>query len=295
MSEHWKSTPRYWCKHCSTYVRDTQLERQNHESTAKHQGNLKRFLRDLHRGHEREEREKERARQEIARVTGVVAGSSSAASSLRSTGAQHAKSGAPSEAELKRQREQLAELGVAMPSEIRPEMAIPGEWTVTKTRVIKDDVDGGDAKKEATATGVRKRGAEEDKEEEEALQGLFKKPRKWGRDSRAMPQEEDSELDALLSGSILTRPTPSEDTVTKREEEPSEGIKQEVKEEVKEEDDNDAVKKEPDDEAPQGLTIPVKKEEEPALDRPVKPEESEGGPAPVVFRKRKPKGMLRQK
>ncbi|KFH46059.1 hypothetical protein ACRE_030620 [Hapsidospora chrysogenum ATCC 11550] len=303
MSEHWKSTPRYWCKHCSTYVRDTQLERQNHESTAKHQGNLKRFLRDLHRGHEREEREKERARQEIARVTGVVTGSSSAASTLRSAGAQHAKSGAPSEAELKRQREQLAELGVAIPSEVRPEMAIPGEWTVTKTRVIKDDADGGDAKKEAAATGVRKRETEEDKEEEAALQGLFKKPRKWGRDSRAMPQEEDSELDALLSGSVLTRPIPSEDTITKREEgEPAQGVKEgireeEVKEELKKEGDgDDAVKKEPDDEAPQGLAIPVKTEEAPGLDRPVKTEQTDGGgPAPVVFKKRKPKGMLRQK
>ena len=51
MSEYWKSTPKYWCKHCGIYVRDTKLERTNHEATGKHQGALKRFLRDLHRGH----------------------------------------------------------------------------------------------------------------------------------------------------------------------------------------------------------------------------------------------------
>lgn len=294
MSEHWKSTPKYWCKHCSCYVRDTKLERQNHEATAKHQGNLKRFLRDLHRGHEKDEREKERARQEIARVSGVVAGSSSssrsspATSALRSTGAQHAKPGVSTEAELKKQREQLAELGVAMPSEFRPEMAMPGEWTVTNTRVIRDARDDDDVKKETTATGVRKREAtEEEKTEEEAVRGLFKKPRRWGRDSKTMPQEEDKELDALLNGSILTRTEKTENGDIKPKE-PSTGIK----EEVKDEQDDDVVKAEPDIE-PQGLAIPAKTEE-PSLDPPVKTEDSETTAAPVVFKKRKPKGM-RQK
>ena len=293
MSEHWKSTPKYWCKHCSCYVRDTKLERQNHEATAKHQGNLKRFLRDLHRGHEKDEREKERARQEIARVSGVVAGSSSsslsssATSTLRSTGAQHAKTGAATEAELKKQREQLAELGVAMPSEFRPEMAMPGEWTVTKTRVIRDERDAEDVKKETKATGVRKREAtEEEKTEEEAVRGLFKKPRRWGRDSKTMPHEEDKELDALLSGSILTRTEEPEDGDDRPES--LKGIKDEVKEEER----DNIIKKEPDSE-PQGIAMPTKTEES-SLDPPVKTEDSEASAAPVVFKKRKPKGM-RQK
>ena len=59
MSEYWKSTPKYWCKHCSVYVRDTKLERTNHEATGRHQGAIKRSLRDLHRNAEQQERETE--------------------------------------------------------------------------------------------------------------------------------------------------------------------------------------------------------------------------------------------
>jgi hypothetical protein len=275
MSEYWKSTPKYWCKHCQIYVRDTKLERQNHESTAKHQGALKRFLRDLHRGHEREEREKERAKQEIARLNGVVSGSSSEAGPS-SRPAPRAPPSAPTEASLKKQREQLAEMGVAMPSEFRPEMAMPGQWTVTNTRIIetKKEEDE-DAKVETRANGVRKREVTEDeKEEEDAMRSLFKKPRRWGRDSKAMPQQEDQELDALLSGSTFAPRT----------------VKEEAEDVKKEEDDAtpDATVKTEDTEAV--------KTEAPDVEPLIKPEpeEAESGVQTVVFKKRKPKG-IRQK
>ncbi|PHH60763.1 hypothetical protein CDD82_2238 [Ophiocordyceps australis] len=109
MSEYWKSTPKYWCKHCSCYVRDTKLERQNHEATARHQGAIKRSLRELHRTHEREERDKERARREIARLNGVVSKDGPNASNP----AKSATRATSSETDLKRQRQQLADLGVA--------------------------------------------------------------------------------------------------------------------------------------------------------------------------------------
>ncbi|KAI1073077.1 hypothetical protein LB507_009070 [Fusarium sp. FIESC RH6] len=285
MSEYWKSTPKYWCKHCQIYVRDTKLERQNHESSAKHQGALKRFLRDLHRGHEREERDKERAKQEIARLNGVVSGSSSSAAgpSRPAPRAPQQQPSAPTEASLKKQREQLAEMGVAMPSDFRPEMAMPGEWTVTNTRVIEKTEEDGDVKVEKRANGVRKREAtEEEKEEENAMQSLFKKPRRWGRDSKAMPQE-DHELDALLSGSTFA-PRAVKEEVVKEEEE------------GKKEDEGD-TKKEDDD-----TTTPIKEEEETTVkteapDEPLikpEPEEAESGVQTVVFKKRKPKG-IRQK
>ncbi|RSM11420.1 hypothetical protein CEP52_002991 [Fusarium oligoseptatum] len=251
MSEYWKSTPKYWCKHCACYVRDTKLERQNHESTAKHQGALKRFLRDLHRGHEREEREKERARQEVARLNGVVAGSSSSSAASSSRPAPRAPPSAPSEVSLKKQREQLAELGV----------------------------EEEEAKVESIAVGVRKREATEDeKEEEEAVRGLFKKPRRWGRDSKAMPQEEDKELDALLSGSTFT-PRTTEEEVKKEEEE-----------------DNKDVKIEEDTKGDTALDATAVKAEAPDVEPPVKPEpeEATSGVQTVVFKKRKPKG-IRQK
>lgn len=282
MSEYWKSTPKYWCKHCACYVRDTKLERQNHDATGKHQGALKRFLRDLHRGHEREEREKEYARREIARVSGVVDGSSSSAgpSTAYSASARRDAPGVSSAVQLQRQREQLAEMGVAMPSEVQPEMAIPGQWTVTKTRVI--DTGGDPALVEARATGVRKREVtEEEQDEEEAVKGLFKKPRRWGRDTKAMPLDEDKELDALLSGSTFQPNNRDEDI---KQEEDAADDKANVKVE-------DTVAKE---EAPDSTTV---KTEVSAQETPVKPEPDvagESGIAPVVFKKRKPKG-IRQK
>ncbi|KAM0194356.1 hypothetical protein ACHAPA_005260 [Fusarium lateritium] len=275
MSEYWKSTPKYWCKHCQIYVRDTKLERQNHESTAKHQGALKRFLRDLHRGHERDEREKERAKQEIARLNGVVSGSSSEAGPS-SRPAPRAPPSAPTEASLKKQREQLAEMGVAMPSEFRPEMAMPGQWTVTNTRIIetKKEEDE-DAKVETRANGVRKREVTEDeKEEEDAMRGLFKKPKRWGRDSKVMPQQEDQELDALLSGSTFAPRT----------------VKEEAEDVKKEEDDAtpDATVQTEDTEA-----VKTEAPDAESLIKP-EPEEAESGVQAVVFKKRKPKG-IRQK
>ncbi|KAL7941192.1 hypothetical protein V8C42DRAFT_335595 [Trichoderma barbatum] len=272
MSEYWKSTPRYWCKHCSCYVRDTKLEKANHEATAKHQGALKRSLRDLHRNHEREERDKERARQEIARLNGVVGGSSSSGPSGASAKA--------SESQLKSQREQLAAMGVAMPTDFRPEMAIPGEWTVTKTTIVEEKRGStGETTVEAKATGVRKREeTDEQKEEEEAMRGLFKKPRRWGRDSKTMPDDEDEDLDALLKTAVPLKAEPSEDKGTvKKEEDVEDGDSTEAKMSIK---------------AEPGTEV---QDQEPAVKREaiIKPEEEEepSGITPVVFKKRKPKGI----
>ncbi|UNI18049.1 NADPH dehydrogenase [Purpureocillium takamizusanense] len=309
MSEHWKSTPRYWCKHCACYVRDTKLERQNHEATARHQGAVKRALRDLHRNHEREERDKERARQEIARLNGVVAGTNSSFSSTSrgyaaGSGSGSAAAGAATfkptnpaalEAERKKQREQLAAMGVAIPSELRTEMAMAGDWTVTNTRVV---AGGTDEDKNKVATGVRKREVLDEEEEErrtneeQVLKSLFKRPRKWGRDTRAAPDEEDKELDALLSGSriALKGEVKHESDVVKKEEsvdapmiaEPSDAGQQAVCN----------VKEEPDT-ASAGLVdeAPPLETEEGANAETKAEEDGDAGAAPVVFKKRKAKGL----
>ncbi|RFU81081.1 hypothetical protein TARUN_1174 [Trichoderma arundinaceum] len=283
MSEYWKSTPKYWCKHCSCYVRDTKVERANHEATGKHQGALKRSLRDLHRNHEREEREKERARHEIARLNGVVGGSSSAGPSGSRT---QAKTSEPTESQLKSQREQLAAMGVAMPSDFRPEMAMPGEWTVTKTTIIEEKGDeDGETKVEGKATGVRKREeTEEQKEEEEAMRGLFKKPRRWGRDTKTMPDDEDEDLDALLNTAVPLKAEAAEERdAVKKEEDVGNSDSAEAK--IPKEEDV-AVKTEPNT-GGQDQDQSLKKEPV------VKAEEAEesSGIAPVVFKKRKPKGI----
>lgn len=275
MTEYWKASPNYWCKHCAVFVRDTKLERQNHEATAKHQNAIKRSLRDLHRNHEREERDKERARREIDRLNGVVTTSSTGPLRL---GRASAPGSSFKESSLKKQREQLAEMGVAVPEDFRGEMAIPGDWTVTSTRVIQSAGDGGandEKKADKVATGVRKRDEkEEDKEEEEAVKGLFKKPRRWGRDSRKMPEGEDEELDALLSGTVKLKKAEEGD------------VKSEHQDEVKAEE--DAVKMEPETRA-SVLGGEVKEEESEAR---VKEEgDGDAGITPVVFKKRKPKSL----
>lgn len=289
MSEYWKSTPKYWCKHCSVYVRDTKLERQNHESTGKHQGAIKRFLRDLHRGHENEEKQKDRAKREIDRLNGVV-GTSSGSSSSATTSAPQASAQGTTTAQRQKQWEQLADMGIDVPTELRGNMAMAGDWTVTNTRVIDDTPktdEKGNVKVEAVATGVRKRVKREgEDEEDEALQGLFKKPKKWGRDTKRA-EEDDLDLDALLSGSLKqAQPVKQEksesnsgDTVKKEEEE----VKSPIKEESPEDD--------------HGISIPAKTGDDSTDTAPVKAEDSAatGVEVPaVVFKKRKPKN-LRQK
>ncbi|KHN95931.1 U1 zinc finger family protein [Metarhizium album ARSEF 1941] len=276
MTEYWKASPNYWCKHCAVFVRDTKLERQNHEATAKHQNAIKRSLRDLHRTHEREERDKERARREIDRLNAAVASSSSGPSRL---GRASAAASSSKEASLKRQREQLAEMGVAIPEDFRGEMAMPGEWTVTSSRVIEG---AGDAARDKPATGVRKReerGEDEEEEEEDAVKGLFKKPRRWGRDSRRMPEEEDEELDALLSGTVQLKAERGDVRGVKPEEGAVEAGPETTAsvpgEEVKDEASEAKVKEEVAGDGGSGVCPVV-----PAV--PV---------VPVVFKKRKPKGL----
>ncbi|KAB5518884.1 hypothetical protein GE09DRAFT_506297 [Coniochaeta sp. 2T2.1] len=304
MSEYWKSTPKYWCKHCQIYVRDSKLERANHEATGKHQGAIKRSLRDLHRNHEQAEREKDRARREIERLNGVVSGTKPS-TGFRTPGANASSSSASggsgsqtmTKEEQQRQLEQLAGLGVNIPTELRPELALAGEWTVTSTRVVKnpeneDSKDSTDPS--GRAAGVRKRErekTEEEKEEEDALKSLFKKPKRWGRETKSMPTEGDDELDQLLSGTIVK---------AKKEEEEDVKVKPDPDLETKTEDGvsqdtgaPDSVKQEDAKDVP-----PLIKQESTgglgglSSDVPSAPEfqseANEAQPA-VVFKKRKPK------
>ncbi|KAI1821468.1 hypothetical protein F4861DRAFT_461268 [Xylaria intraflava] len=291
MSEYWKSTPKYWCKHCSTYVRDTKLERTNHEATGKHQSALKRFLRDLHRGHENEQREKDRAKREIDRLNGVVAQpvSSSAATTTA------AATASATLAQRQQQWEQLALLGIDVPSELRGDMAMAGEWTVTKTRIIddvpsteddtKDDVKPKTENHDAVAAVPSKRPRQEDGdegEEVEGIQGLFKKPRRWGRDTKHIV-EDDAELDALLN-TPLTRP-PKEEQNTKEEE-------QDITKPNVKEDSSPKIKKEEPETAELSLSgVP---EPEPGEQRAAATIKEEPAEPVVIFKKRKPKN-IRQK
>ncbi|KAI9840090.1 MAG: hypothetical protein M1819_000283 [Sarea resinae] len=213
MSEYWKSTPKYWCKHCKIYVRDTKLEKQQHEATGKHQGSLKRFLRDIHRGQERDERDKQRAKDEVERLNGVVAGRSSAGSTSTSGPSGTRKSAispasGPRQAsvsERKQQLAQLASMGVAIPDEFRREMAMAGDWQTISERPLGPTVkqeDDGDRKPDVHSIGVRKRKfGEEDQEEEDSGARVRKV---WGSSLKTYPggaHDDDEDLDFLLQKS----------------------------------------------------------------------------------------------
>ncbi|KAF8456745.1 hypothetical protein BDZ91DRAFT_745288 [Kalaharituber pfeilii] len=134
MAEYWKSTPKYWCKHCKTFVVDTKLERTKHEATGRHKGALERFIRDLHRNNEKEARAKEAAKREVSRLEAIASDKSpapSAATSLSSsTTTKWATTTARTltESEKKAQLKQLESLGVALPDEYRKDVALPGDW-----------------------------------------------------------------------------------------------------------------------------------------------------------------------
>ncbi|KAF1356885.1 hypothetical protein BDV97DRAFT_342910 [Delphinella strobiligena] len=287
MSEYWKSTPKYWCKFCSLFVRDTGLEKKQHEATPKHQSNIQRSLRNLHKNTEREEREKQRAKDEVARLNGLVGGKPSASGSTSGPGGFSKTSAPPAQAsaaERKRQMEQLASMGVVVPQEYRKELpSIGGEWTtVSETPIYNVKEEDGDSKAAIGTFGVRKRKLDEDEEEAEAV------VRKgWGSKLKTYPGSKgsnDEDLDALLNGAVIK------------------------KKEIKKEDSDTTVNKE-DSEAPEmeagtseakDVGSNFKKEEsvgEPSLaaipdveqaSASVKQEEKPAEP-PVVFKKRKGK------
>ncbi|KAL8998636.1 MAG: hypothetical protein Q9188_006062 [Gyalolechia gomerana] len=212
MSEYWKSTPKYWCKHCKIFVRDTKLEKANHDATAKHQGNIKRFLRDLHRGHEREERDKDRAKSEVERLNGVVSGPSSG---TKFTALQRSNAVGPGSsgreatpAERKAQLARLAEMGVAVPEDYRREVAMAGDWQTVSERPIWSHVkkeEGLDDFKHfkpdfTLNVGVRKRKLDGQEEDDEA--GLTPARKGWGSAVRRYPDsagDGTDDLDALLN------------------------------------------------------------------------------------------------
>jgi hypothetical protein len=287
MSEYWKSTPSYWCKFCESYVRDTATERKNHESTGKHQNNIQRSLRNLHKNKEREEREQQRAKDEVARLNGLVggkdastAGSKPGISGLKNLG----KSSGPAPptlsaaAQRKAHAEQLVALGVELPEELKREVTGIGGWQTLSTSVV----DSGprslaDIKKEeeevasaALNKGVHKRKAEDDEDarDEEAAP----KKKIWGNTFKNYPgtqkDDQDDDLDALLSGSVKAPVQP------KAPDEPA--SQAEVKSES-----GDNIKTEPTESATDAEAVVAKQEDE-----------NDGAitaPPPVVFKKRKAK------
>ncbi|KAB8339133.1 hypothetical protein FH972_022069 [Carpinus fangiana] len=233
MSEYWKSTPSYWCKFCETYVRDTPISKSQHEATGKHQGAIQRSLRKLHKEHEIEEREKKRAKDEVARLKGVVSGkpvsNSSTGGALPKSTPQPRKHATLDE--RKRQLKQLADMGVSVPEEFRKDMAMATEWQTIATRQLDEAGNVKEEKGDFKSFGVRKRKADEDQdsEEEETAEGPNKAPRSWGSRFKTYKDanEADVDFDQLMAAESSTATTTKEEIlpVKKEEEEVSGGFR----------------------------------------------------------------------
>ncbi|KAH0844756.1 hypothetical protein AYO21_01924 [Fonsecaea monophora] len=230
MSEYWKSTPKYWCKHCSTFVKDTSFERKQHEGTVKHQNNLKRFLRDIQNSHERGEREKERAKSEVERLKGVASGDINRSSSpSQPSSKQNAQSaskpptGPQSTADRKKQWAQLAEMGIKVPEEFRSEMAMVGDWQVVSQQIVDETPSEAPLSK-----GVKKRkyeGQDEDEEEKkEAGEAVVR--RGWGAATKRYPGHDEADLEDLLSGSISVKKERTASPVTQIKKEDKDSLRQ---------------------------------------------------------------------
>ncbi|KKY27017.1 putative formin binding [Phaeomoniella chlamydospora] len=225
MAEYWKSTPKYWCKHCGLYVKDTKFERQQHEATGKHQGNLKRFLRGVHQERDKEEREKQRAKAEVDRLKGLVGStvSSAAHSPVPQPSKPRASNPAPQAtiADRKKQMAQLAEMGIAVPDDFRADLALAGDWQTVAQRSLDTD---GQKNTEALNVGIRKRKAEND-DDADVIEDQPLKHKGWGSSLKTYPGASSSEtpdLEDLLSGrrapkKELETDEPSEDIEAKRE------------------------------------------------------------------------------
>lgn len=247
MSEYWKSTPSYWCKFCSRYVRDSAIEKRNHESSVQHQNNIQRNLRDINKGHQREEWDKQRAKDEVARLKGEKIPSRS--SDLNTVVKSTTSNLTPAQ-QRKAHAEQLVALGVALPDDLKREVTGVGDFKVVNEREVLSN-----ARQSATTvqrsladilaeerSGVlssdteqlqdRKRKIVDEDADEDGLEGeeLLPRKRAWGSNFKTYPSgntdthDATEDLDALLGsvdavkkGSTTKREQGTEAAVVKQE------------------------------------------------------------------------------
>lgn len=182
-------------------MRDTKLDRQQHEATGKHQGSIQRSLRTLHKEHEREDRQKQRAKDEVARLNGLVSGTSGKPSRPSSNAIPSAATSSRAQASLddrKTQMKQLADMGVAIPEQFRGDLALAGEWEAVSEKRIQPQ----DSKPESLSYGVRKRKLPEDEQDENDDIQLSSRKADFGSRYRMYPGIQDTsstqDIEALL-------------------------------------------------------------------------------------------------
>jgi hypothetical protein len=252
-------------------VKDTKFERAQHEATGRHQGNIQRSLKGLHREQENEKRNQARAQAEVARLNGIVPSSSTPSVTTGVGGKPTYKKEPEKKATVddrKRQWEQLAAMGVALPAAARGDLAIAGEWKTVKEEVVGEVTEDGEFKATSLNKGVRKRQLDEDEEEQKAAGELITKRKGWGHTYKSFPGSKGGDDDDIES--LLGKKKPQPEV---KKEEQEDGVKAEV-------DENNDEKKLQD--------IPTAEEAEAKAAEPfVKKEEGAPAAPAVVFKKRK--------
>lgn len=215
-------------------MKDTKFERAQHDATGRHQGNIQRSLKGLHREQEIEERNKSRAQAEVARLNGLVS-STSSPSVITGVGGTPTFEKRPEKKatidDRKRQWEQLVAMGITVPDAARGDMAIAGDWKTVSREVVGEVNEDGEFKATALNKGVRKRQIDEEEEEREAAAEIITKRKGWGHKLKAFPgsKSTDDDIESLFG----KRPVATvQDGAVKREETEELGVKAEVEEEV---------------------------------------------------------------
>lgn len=255
-------------------MKDTKFEKQQHEATGRHQGNIQRSLRGLHREQETEQRNKARAQAEVARLNGLVPSDKATTSvAIGSGGPPPTYEKRPEKKatleDRKKQWEQLAAMGVMLPDEARGDLALAGDWKTVTEEVVGEIGEDGEFKASSLNKGVHKRKLDEDEEEQKAAGELITKRKGWGHTYKSFPGSKggDDDFESLL---VKKAPQPTAAETVKAEE----GLK----------------KEEPlDDEAGTALQdIPTAEEAAAqAKEASVKTEEDAPAAPAVVFKKRK--------
>ncbi len=292
MAEYWKSTvsgnslhsnliklipvqPKYWCKYCEVYVKDTKFERAQHEATGRHQGNIQRSLKSLHRKQENEQRDKARAQAEVARLNGLVGSTSTPSVATGSGGTPTYEKRSEKKATIedrKRQWEQLAAMGIALPEAARGDMAIAGEWKTVSEKVVGEVNEDGEFKAVSLNKGVRKRKMDEEEIEDMEAREVITKKKGWGNTYKAFP----GSVDAADEIENLFRKQTQQQESREKSKDPSEN------------DDGVKAEAEDDSEARPLADIPTAEEAQTKASQvSIKQEEGSSAAPGVVFKKRK--------
>lgn len=166
--------------------------------------NVQKSLRLLHKNHERQEREKQRAHDEVARLKTSVSTniSKSDYSKAGSRDAPQAQKLPTSKNvtvdERKKQMSKLVEMGIAIPEEYRAEMAMAGDWHVVSetqpgpANVIKTEL------KESKIGPLTKRKSANEKEDDSEPDYSHIDKNKWGSTIKQYPGwSEDENIDLI--------------------------------------------------------------------------------------------------